>query len=219
MAGSFSIAFVCTGNRFRSPLARAFVERLTLGLPIEVVTAGTLEIEGAPVLSEAQELGTWCGVDLSGHRSLPLSKLPLGDLDLVLGFEEQHVRRAVVDAGAAAGRSFMFRELVHLLGMIDSPGGVAPPTRARIGIERADELRRAEPSPGPVRSAVSDPFGRPWNVYRQTAAEIRELSIELVERLFGVTVTTGLPPVPERIASRHWFRLSARRRSLQRRWR
>ena len=100
MARSFSIAFVCTGNRFRSPLARAFVERLTLGLPIEVVTAGTLEIEGAPVLSEAQELGTWCGVDLSGHRSLPLSKLPLGDLDLVLGFEEQHVRRAVVDAGA-----------------------------------------------------------------------------------------------------------------------
>jgi protein-tyrosine-phosphatase len=60
---TFSIAFVCTGNRFRSPLAEAFVRRLTLGLPVETVSFVTLELEQAPPLDEALEIALWCGID------------------------------------------------------------------------------------------------------------------------------------------------------------
>ena len=83
----FSICFICTGNRFRSPLAQAFVERLTLGLPaqIQISTAGTLESQGAPALPEARQIAVLCGVDLSGHRSQRLSALSLEATDLVIG--------------------------------------------------------------------------------------------------------------------------------------
>src|SRR6266511_5611370 len=101
MAGrNFSVCFICRGNRFRSPLAQAFVERLTLGLPVQISSAGTLETENAPALPEARQIAVLCGVDLSGHRSQRLSALSLEDADLVIGFEEAHVRRAIVDSGA-----------------------------------------------------------------------------------------------------------------------
>jgi protein-tyrosine phosphatase len=213
MAGSFSIAFVCTGNRFRSPLAYAFVKRLTLGLPVDIVTAGTLDIADAPVLPEANELGTWCGIDLSGHRSQPLWNVPMEELDLVLGFEDEHVRHAVVEAGAVPNRSFTFRHFVQLLSEIDPPEELKPAARARLQVQRADELRRQEGSVS-VGGDVPDPFGGPWNVYRDSAAEIRELSLELVARLFDVTSDTGLPPIPDEIGGRRRFGRSARRRSL-----
>jgi hypothetical protein len=48
-------------------------------------------------------------------------------------------------------------------------------------------------------SAVPDPFGGPWKLYRQTASDIRELSVTLAERLFGVADANGLPPVPKNL--------------------
>ena len=109
MAGrNFSVCFICRGNRFRSPLAQAFVERLTLGLPVQVSSAGTLEAENAPALPEARQIAALCGVDLSGHRSQRLSALSLEAVDLVIGFEEAHARHAIVDAGALQANTLRF---------------------------------------------------------------------------------------------------------------
>jgi hypothetical protein len=36
-------------------------------------------------------------------------------------------------------------------------------------------------------------------VYRQTASDIRDLSVTLAERLFGVVDANGLPPVPKKL--------------------
>jgi hypothetical protein len=59
--------------------------------------------------------------------------------------------------------------------------------------ERLAELQN------PTMSAMPDPFGGPWKVYRQTAADIRDLSVTLVERLFGVVDMHALPPVPKKL--------------------
>jgi hypothetical protein len=40
---SFEVVFVCTGNRFRSPLAAALFGRATAGLPVSVSSRGTLD--------------------------------------------------------------------------------------------------------------------------------------------------------------------------------
>jgi hypothetical protein len=53
--------------------------------------------------------------------------------------------------------------------------------------------------PKPMTRAMRDPFGGPWKVYRQTASDIRCLSVLLVERLFGVADAQGLPPVPAKL--------------------
>jgi len=192
---TFSIVFVCTGNRFRSPLAEAFVRRLTLGLPVTTESFGTLELEDAPALPEALEIGLQCGLDLSSHRTRHVGHASLDQVDLVLGFDETHVRRAVVDAKAPRRRAFTLRGIARLLPAAEVFPQEDVILRARQALDQLEEMRGAEPE-SERRDEMPDPFGRSWNVYRDTAAEIRELSIQLVETLFGITDTGGLPPVP-----------------------
>jgi protein-tyrosine-phosphatase len=195
---TFSIAFVCTGNRFRSPLAEAFVHRLTLGLPVTVGSYGTLPLENAPPLPEAVEIALSCGISLSDHRTRYLNNASLEDVDLLLGFEPAHIQQAVVDAQAPRERSFTVRDFVPLLpavGLAASDEEVVK--RARSLVAAAGD-RLAE-SQNPTMIAMRDPFGGPWKVYRQTASDIRDLSVTLVERLFGVVDAQGLPPVPKKL--------------------
>jgi protein-tyrosine-phosphatase len=195
---AFSIAFVCTGNRFRSPLAEAFVQRLTLGLPVTVGSYGTLSLENAPPLPEAIEIASQSGISLSHHRTRYLNNASLEDLDLLIGFEPAHIQQAVVDAQAPRSRSFTLRDLVSLL-----PAG-GPPARDEDVVERARRLvaaasERLAESSRPTMGATPDPFGGPWKLYRQTAFDIRDLSVTLVERLFGVEAADSLPPVPKKL--------------------
>ena len=195
---TFSIAFVCTGNRFRSPLAEAFVHRLTLELPVSVDSYGPLELENAPPLPEAAEIALSCGVSLADHRTRYLNNASLEDVDLLLGFEPAHIRQAVVDGQAPRERSFTMRDFVSLL----PTAALAAPDeevvkRARSLVAAAG-ARLAELQ-NPTMSAMPDPFGGPWKVYRQTASDIRDLSVTLTERLFGVADADSLPPVPKKL--------------------
>jgi len=205
---TYSIAFVCTGNRFRSALAEAFVRRLTLGLPVTTESFGTLELDDAPPLPEALEIGLWCGIDLSGHRARHLGITSLEKIDLLLGFEDSHVRHAVVDANAPRRRSFMLREFVRLVEGVDPVGDQDVGTRARNVVEQTADLRAGSHGRG-AQDGIRDPFGGTRKLYRETAAEIRELSIALAAALFGVTDASGLPAVP--------LKLARSRRSLWRR--
>jgi hypothetical protein len=55
-------------------------------------------------------------------------------------------------------------------------------------------------SPNPTMTTMRDPFGGPWKLYRQTASDIRDLTIVLVESLFGVADAHRLPPIPKRLS-------------------
>ena len=195
---TFSIAFVCTGNRFRSPLAEAFVHRLTLELPVSVDSYGTLELENAPPLPEAVEIALSCGISLADHRTRYLNNASLEEVDLLLGFEPAHIRQAVVDGQAPRECSFTMRDLVPLLptaGLAAADEEVVKRARSLVAAAGA---RLAELQ-NPTMSAMPDPFGGPWKVYRQTASDIRDLSVTLAERLFGVADANGLPPVPKKL--------------------
>jgi protein-tyrosine phosphatase len=197
----YSIVFVCSGNRFRSPLAEAFVRRLTVGLPVVVRSFGTLRLGSAPTLPEASELGVWFGVDLSQHRARQLGSEPIGDADLLIGFDEEHVRRAVIDGNAPKDRGFAFRQIVSLAEQVEVAEDENIVQRARRVVEEAAALRAAD-SDAWRTEPFADPFGKSWRVYREAAVEIRELSLRLVAALFGVTETTGLPPLPPDVARR-----------------
>jgi protein-tyrosine-phosphatase len=203
---TFSIVFVCTGNRFRSPLAEAFVRGLTSGLPVTTQSFGTLDLEGAPALAEALEIGESCGVDLSTHRSRAVGQSSLAGIDLLLGFEQAHVRRAVVDADAPRGRAFTFRGIARLLADVSVPARETVVARARDIVEQLDGIRAAESAPT-MRDDMPDPFGHSWNVYRKTAVEILELSVPLVSTLFGSSGIRELRQVPNRPARarRAWW--------------
>jgi len=217
MAGrSFSLCFICRGNRFRSPLAQAFLERLTRGLPVQTSSAGTLEWDNAPALYEASQIAVLCGVDLSGHRSQRLSTLSLEAADLVLGFEAAHVRQAIVDAGAPPENSFTFREFVRLVGKSAPARDTMTVERARAAVKLADDLRRRDPAMAGEDTGVPDPFGRPWKAQREIAVEVRDLSLELAQHVFGVAGSEVLLPVPEKIRrGPRWLWRPLRIRSLR----
>jgi protein-tyrosine-phosphatase len=211
----FSIVFVCSGNRFRSPLAEAFVRRLTVGLPVAVRSFGTLQLGAAPALAEARKLGASYGVDLSGHRAQLIGVESIEDADLLVGFEQEHVRRGVIDGKASTKRSFTFLQIVALLEdtaelEVETPDVVQ---RARLAVEQAADRRDAAPERWEA-SPIADPFGRSWRVHLETAAEIRELSLRLVDELFGVNGTGVLPELPTRRAQ-WWTRRRSWRRPLR----
>jgi protein-tyrosine-phosphatase len=185
MSDRFSLLFLCAGNRFRSPLAAAFLRRLTIGLPVTVASAGMLEVGDAPALPEALNLGAWGGVDLSGHRARRLAAEHLRGVDLVLGFEQIHIRQAVIDTGADRTGAFTLGELVGLLGELDRVGPDRfLPEIARERVRLADELRSDRLS---TADDVPDPFGGSKKDYRDTAIRIQRLVLALGADLFGVT--------------------------------
>jgi protein-tyrosine-phosphatase len=181
-------------------LAEAFVRRLTLGLPVTTESYGTLELTNAAALPEAVEIAHGTGIDIAEHRTRSVHGATLHQIDLVLGFDEAHVREAVVHANARRDRSFTARHFSRLLAALPEATERNIESRARSLVQQADELRHAD---FPLRAAdnMRDPLGAPWKVYQETAVEIRELSLQLVAALFGVTDGRSLPPIPTR--SRH----------------
>jgi protein-tyrosine phosphatase len=184
-SGNFEVAFVCTGNRFRSPLAAALFAAETEDLPVRIESLGILELGSAPALPEAVEAGRAFGVDLSAHRTRDLAQLDLADFDLVLGFEQLHVRSAVGAGRAPAERTFILPELGALLEVLPtSPSLPDPVERARARVQEAGRLR-AQAGRNATVHDIPDPLGRPASVQRQTAEEIRALVSTVAPLLFS----------------------------------
>lgn len=180
----FQVAFVCTGNRFRSPLAAALLERETEGLPLRIASLGTLDLGRRPALPEAIEIADELGLDLSDHRARGLAATELAPFDLVLGFERRHVRSAVVDADAGRERTFTLPEFVELLREIPGPPLHSDPVeRARVRVRHASVARPPDRD-APV-AELGDPLGLTIGEQRRTAAELARLVSLLAERLFG----------------------------------
>jgi protein-tyrosine-phosphatase len=83
-----SILFVCTANRFRSPLAAALFQRHLQELGISdswvVSSAGTWTAPGQPVIPEVALVAPRFDLDLSNHRSTRVSRKLLSSYDLVI---------------------------------------------------------------------------------------------------------------------------------------
>jgi len=180
-----AVAFVCTGNRFRSPIAEALFVRDTEGLPVRTESLGTLELGPRPAVPEAVALAEGMGVDLSGHRARSISSAYLGDFDLVLGFERRHVLASVVDAHAHIEQTFTLPDFVALLETL--PGPPLPNDRierALIRIRQAHAARPAGFRNAPMEE-LRDPLGLTAAAQRQTALELQRLVDRLSELLLA----------------------------------
>lgn len=83
------LLFVCTGNATRSVIAAGLVRR---DRPDWVVdSAGTWAIPGLPSSRRTLAALEEVGVSAPGHRSTTLTRSHLDDVDLVIGFEADHV--------------------------------------------------------------------------------------------------------------------------------
>lgn len=180
----FSVVFVCTGNRCRSPYAAARLRALAYDRPVHVESEGTLDSPGHRSPSELVEVAAGRELLLEEHRARPISAGSLSAFDLVIGFTFDHVAAAVVEGGAARQGTFTLPELARLLVEVEIPKDLPAVERARAMIERAGALR----DPGFTREEVSDPFGGPRSAYEEMADEIDGHLKVVAERLFGTEV-------------------------------
>jgi len=88
-----SILFVCTGNSCRSVMAEGLMKKYLLELGKEhivVRSAGIIALEGLPPTQETIEVMKKEGVDVSDHRSKPVTERLIKDAGLILVMEERH---------------------------------------------------------------------------------------------------------------------------------
>lgn len=180
----FTLAVVCTANRFRSPLAAALIRAEVAALPVDVTSFAASGRSGAAALRQALERGAPLGVDLGSHVSTRLGAGELAGADLVLGFERTHVASAVVDGRAPRQRAFTLPEFVPLAESVQVPAERDPVRRARAVVAAAAAARAA--APGTPLAELGDPAGGPERGYDAAAREIDVLSRRLVRVLFGL---------------------------------
>ena len=180
---TFEIVVVCTGNRARSPLVEAFLRQLIGDMPVEVSSAGTLDVGAAPALTTAVSAARRWGIDLSVHQARCVRGRDLSDADLVIGFELSHVSVAVVECGALRQRTFTLPEVVELLELVETSDLPSVVDRARARLALAHEARARQN----VRQIpeIADPLDANQRQFGVAAALLRDLSYRLVVGLFG----------------------------------
>ncbi|MGD2216924.1 MAG: low molecular weight protein arginine phosphatase [Gemmatimonadales bacterium] len=91
---TYNILFVCTGNTCRSPLAEAVARRALESRGwdhVSVDSAGTSATWGAPASEGSRAAAAAIGLDLSGHRSQPVTAELVQAADIILAMTTNHL--------------------------------------------------------------------------------------------------------------------------------
>ena len=122
-----SVLFVCTANRFRSPLAAAFYKKTLLSADLDVFenrgiqdsagwfvgSAGTWTVSGEPVLPIVYDVGLKLGVDLSMHSTQKISGQLLSEYDLVLVMQNSHKEALQVEFPSLEDQIYLFSHVTE----------------------------------------------------------------------------------------------------------
>lgn len=110
-----SVLFICTANRFRSPLASAIFSKLLResgnSETFKVSDAGTWTEEGLAVTREALVFGESIGVDLSKHTSQVINAKILSEHQLVIVMEMGHKEAIISEFPEAAKKVYVMTEI------------------------------------------------------------------------------------------------------------
>ena len=111
------IITVCTANICRSPMAAALLQHALAAQPdplrsLQVVSAGVAARNGEPASEHSVTALKKVGIDLSGHRSQPLTQQMLDAAFAVLCMTESHRAMIQVQAEPVPKNLFLFRQFL-----------------------------------------------------------------------------------------------------------
>jgi protein-tyrosine-phosphatase len=111
-----SILFVCTANRFRSPIAAIYFAREVVSHRddnvIRVSSAGTWTAASQPVTPEALIQAKKYHLNLSMHKSRPVTQEILSKADLILVMENNHKEAILQEFPFCDDRLYLLTEAV-----------------------------------------------------------------------------------------------------------
>lgn len=192
----FEVLTVCTGNICRSPLAEQLLRLHLEPSQVTVASAGTRGLRSAPMTPEALALADQLGVpaaDSAAHRSRFLTEQHLVAPDLIIAMTRDH-RRMVAELAPSRMRStFTAREFARLAADVtddeirdaaDRAPGQSAGARVRAAAALVASRRgMVLPSEKPEDDDVIDPYGRSWQTYELSAAQLTPALVEVVRVL------------------------------------
>src|SRR3989304_4135360 len=96
-----SVLFVCTANRFRSPLAAAWFQRCLEqeagAQNWSVGSAGTWTDPGRAVIPSAKWITDHFGINLESHKAVRINRGLLAQYDLILVMENSHQEALLIE--------------------------------------------------------------------------------------------------------------------------
>ncbi len=135
-----SVLFVCTANRFRSPIAAALfsrrLQREDLAKDWSVGSAGTWAEPGLPVVPSPKWVSDHFGVNLESHRSIRIVGELLTWYDLILVMEDHHQEALRVEFPKIKDKVFLLTKVATDVAYnIPDPGVVEGDTFLEIANE------------------------------------------------------------------------------------
>ncbi|MBQ4251323.1 MAG: low molecular weight protein arginine phosphatase, partial [Ruminococcus sp.] len=101
------IAFVCTGNTCRSPMAETIFnkEAEERGINVRAYSFGLAAVSGMPASKHAVEVCKEIGVDLSGFKSHFIYDYDIADFEKIYCMSSEHYQILTQSVGLAEDRA------------------------------------------------------------------------------------------------------------------
>ncbi len=149
MSGPGNIVVVCTANICRSPMAAALLQHALAAQPealrtLRVISAGVAARSGEPVSQNSVLALRKVGLDISQHRSQPLTQRMIDEALMVLCMTDSHRAMIQVQADPVPRHLYLFREFLPGAGDKE----IGDPYGGPIGVYEAarDEMVESIPS-------------------------------------------------------------------------
>jgi protein-tyrosine phosphatase len=177
------VLVVCTANIARSPLAEAMLAASIGPLGVRVGSAGVAARWGLPAAERSQQLAEARGLDLSAHRSQPVTEELIRSSALVLTMSERHRDRCAPLVAGAGAHVFTVRELVRLLEVVDLDRAPAAVTDRLPWVVEQAHLARPTARPARGREDIYDPIRDPEPAWLEMGATLDRTIGAIVENL------------------------------------
>ncbi len=137
------ILFVCTGNVCRSPIAEYLLKKHLNGAGRWVVgSAGTCALENQPPTPAAVAVMAEHGIDISGHRSRPLTRQLVEQARVIVAMTAAHARAVSLLYPPAVEKTFVIGSFDDSRDEdIEDPIGLSDEAYRRV----RDKIARAMP--------------------------------------------------------------------------